>query len=118
MGKERSPENFIASNNARAAVIQYGKVSAMQLIVTVLYDSFQIIEALMWYGVIEISYDGLHEFNDVFSVVQVLDCLMLIICIYIGFVKKRQDDPRAVLFAEPHLPLEECQRIERREEME
>ena len=77
----RRTGNLFSADVSKPVVMKYGIISVLQLISTVLYQSWFLIflgETLNFWT----------SFEHIMSLVEMLDCLLLMICIYVGFAVK------------------------------
>lgn len=69
---------------------RYGIISAMQLVAAVSFQlSFTGGIYLHMVGASQSLLDSLETYSDIANIIQMLDCMLLMICIYIGFARKR-----------------------------
>ena len=68
-------------------LMKYGIISTLQLISDVLFQCAFMVN--MYLSHIDISETGWKEYNYISNVIQIADCMLLMICIYIGFSRKR-----------------------------
>ena len=70
-----------------SVVKKYGFISCLQLVAAI---SFQLSSmARIYLSTIDISQNVWNGYNYIIRVIQMLDCLLLMICIYVGFVLKK-----------------------------
>ena len=69
------------------AVRKYALVSVLQLLASVFFELSFLGRLYLW--MINSSKDALKVYLEIWHVVQMLDCLLLMICIYIGFARKK-----------------------------
>ena len=65
----------------------YGFISVLQLVAAVSFELSCV--GQIYFVAINAPFNVLAEFNDICNVIQMLDCLLLMICIYIGFARKQ-----------------------------
>ena len=78
--------NHVSAVMHKSVVGKYAVLSAVQLIVTI---SFQV-STLIWYYLhfTKASFVTMKVYLDIRNALQMLDCLLLIICIYCGFIRR------------------------------
>ena len=75
------------SNFSMSVVMKYGVISALQLIAAAVYEiSFVIRIFAGWYHTKNAAGNS---YLDICSIIQMMDCLILMICIYLGFARKQ-----------------------------
>lgn len=83
----RGAGNTVSVDVYMSVVRRYAAVSALQLVVAV---SAQIVFGIQCYLVFTLGPLSIivRVFTDIMNVLQILDCLLLVICIYFGFVRQ------------------------------
>ena len=78
----------VISNNLDVSVIKkYCILSLLQLIAAL---SFQLaMGARIYMDIVDVPISTVKKFNCIVAVIQILDCLLIIICIYFGFARKK-----------------------------
>jgi len=82
-----SPSTASRSAWSMSVVMKYGVISTLQMIASTVYGLSWMIRIFKgWYHVKGSRGDS---YLDICSVIQMLDCLILMICIYLGFARKQ-----------------------------
>ena len=87
--QQNSSENPSVYFLWNASMKRYSILSAVQLIATILCDGMSVVGNLMRNWKINISDDGYNIFIYNASLFATFDLMMLILCIYIGFVRRK-----------------------------
>ena len=74
-------------DNEGSIVIKYGIVSALQCTAAVFYE--MAVLGRVYVIMMHASIDVWKGYVDIINIIQMLDCLMLLICLYVGFARKR-----------------------------
>lgn len=78
---------MISNQNDLFVIKKYGFLSTLQLIAAISYQSSVL--GWLWLEATAASTIVFREFNYICSIIQMLDCLLLVICIYFGFARKQ-----------------------------
>ena len=81
-------KNAVSTAAYKSLVGKYAAISALQMIIAV---SAQLANLMAYYISVTgsgVSVETLRVYGDIKSIVQMLDCLLLIICIYFGFARQ------------------------------
>ena len=70
-----------------SVVIKYGIISTLQLIAGVVFQVLFMVN--IYWNHIDVSRSGWIQYNYICNIIQMLDCMLLMICIYLGHARKR-----------------------------
>lgn len=69
-----------------SVLCQYGIISALQLVSAISFQMSVLVG--MYLGNIHAAIDVLSMYRDICGVIQMIDCLLLMVCIYLGFARR------------------------------
>ena len=78
--------NQVSIRNRMSVVRKYAALSGVQLLVTLSYQIALVVTNLLWWK--GASMETIKAYGDIRNVFQMLDCLLLIMCIYLGFARQ------------------------------